>query len=129
MEKKIIKLTEADLHQIVEDAVQSIIKENNEDEGFFNNLKTGVNTFMNNKGIGDRFRDAKANYKTQGELDNISGLISQLTQLLRTRKISPDTTVAQLVGGEFNNNKFGTMSGMMNNRKQQLRNRGYKGSF
>lgn len=61
--------------------------------------------------------------------EQMSGLIQQLSQLLDARKISPQTTVAQLVGGKYNSNKFGTMSGMMNNRKAQLRNRGYQGQF
>ena len=61
--------------------------------------------------------------------DNMSNLVNQLSQLLDARKINPQTTIAQLVGGKYNNNKFGTMSGMMGNQKSQLRKRGYTGSF
>ena len=127
-----IRLTESELHYIVNEAVNTILQEEME-EGTWNNLKTGAKTFFNNggevKGLKDRWNKAKANYKTQGELDDMSGLIQQLSQLLDARKINPQTTVVQLVGGKYNNNKFGTMSGMMNNRKAQLRSRGYQGQF
>ena len=134
---KQIRLTESELHYIVNEAVNTILQEEME-EGTWNNLKTGAKTFFSNKsnndesgikGLQNRWKNAKANYKTQGELDDMSGLIQQLSQLLDARKISPQTTVAQLVGGKYNSNKFGTMSGMMNNRKAQLRSRGYQGQF
>ena len=128
---KQIRLTESELHYIVNEAVNTILQEEME-EGTWNNLKTGVNTFMNNNGAGGlkgRWNAAKQNYKTQGNLDNMSNLVNQLSQLLDARKIDPQTTVAQLVGGKYNNNKFGTMSGMMGNQKSQLRKRGYTGSF
>ena len=44
--------------------------------------------------------------------------------MLDARQISPDTTVAQLVGGKYNNNKFGTMTGMEANRRNQIKRRG-----
>ena len=133
---KQIRLTESELHYIVNEAVNTILQEQM-DEGVWNNLKTGAKTFFGDstkgetglKGVQNRWKNAKANYKTQGELDDMSGLIQQLSQLLDARKISPQTTVAQLVGGKYNSNKFGTMSGMMNNRKAQLRNRSYQGQF
>ena len=49
---------------------------------------------------------------------------SGLKQMLDARQISPDTTVAQLVGGKYNNNKFGTMTGMEANRRNQIKRRG-----
>ena len=44
--------------------------------------------------------------------------------MLDARQISPQTTVAQLVGGKYNNNKFGTMIGMTANRRRQISRRG-----
>ena len=77
-----------------------------------------------NSGLGQRFSNMKKNWNSQGELNNMNNLIAQLTQLLDSRKITPETTVGQLVGGRYNNGKFGTMSGMQANRKAQISNRG-----
>ena len=44
--------------------------------------------------------------------------------MLDARQISPQTTVAQLVGGKYNNNKFGTMTGMAANHRGQISRRG-----
>ena len=117
---KQIRLTESELHYIVNEAVKNVLYENMEDEGTWNNIKTGAKTFFGDstkgetglKGIKNRWKNAKANFKTQGELDDISGLTQQLAQLLNARKISPQTTVAELVGGEFRNGKYGTMTAM-----------------
>ena len=87
---KQIKLTESELHYIVNEAVNTILQEQM-DEGTWNNFKTGVKTFFG------------------------------------ARQISPQTTVAQLVGGKYNNNKLGTMTGMVANRHGQLKRRGYTG--
>ena len=127
-----IRLTESELHYIVNEAGNTVIQEQI-DEGMWNNLKTGAKTFFGDsskgatglKGIQNRWKNAKANYKTQGELDDMSGLIQQLSQMLDARQISPQTTVAQLVGGKYNNNRLGTMTGMVANRKGQLNRRGY----
>lgn len=135
-ERNIVRLTESQMHQLITESVMQIINEMQSedgemDEGFLDRLKTGANTFFGrDKGsLGKRWNNAKANYRTQGELDTYSDLIKQLSDLIDQRKISPDTTVAQLVGGKYNNNKFGTMTGMVGNRKTQLRNRGYTGKF
>ena len=45
-------------------------------------------------------------------------------QLIDARQISPQTTVAQLVGGKINNNRFGTLSGIEANRRGQISRRG-----
>jgi len=137
MEKKknIVKINESQLMDIVKESVKNILKENamNEcgemeeglDEGFFNNLKTGTKTFFqkSGKGLKDRFSDAKKNFATQGEYDELSDLTAKLSDLLDKRKINPNMTVGQLVGGKYNNNKFGTLSGMINNRKTQMNHR------
>lgn len=129
MEKKLIRLTESDLHRIVKESVESIIAENDMDEGWFgdkwNQTKSAVGTAFNGGGnFGQRLQNAKKNWGTQGDLNNINNLRQQLIQLLDDRKISPQTTVAQLVGGKYNNNKFGTMTGMAANRMGQISRRG-----
>lgn len=40
MEKKTIRLTEAELHQIIAESVKNIIKENSTDEGMWDTMKS-----------------------------------------------------------------------------------------
>lgn len=44
--------------------------------------------------------------------------------MLDAHQTTPQTTVAQLVGGKYNNNRFGTMTGMAANRRGQIKKRG-----
>lgn len=135
--KQTIRLTEANLRNMIQEAVEDAINNGELDEGFWNQLKTGANTFMNKKGktgsfvtnMKDKWNAAKANYQTQGELDGMNDLINKLSQFIDAGQIDPNTTIAQLVGGKYNNNKFGKMTGKMNNRKAQLRQRGFSGDF
>lgn len=137
MEKNTIKLNEEQLKTIVAESVKRILSEGNfneEDleEGWFgdkwNQAKTAANTFTqktdSGMGFKDRFNAAKKNWNVQGQLNDISNLQQALIQLLDTKKISPNTTVAQLVGGKYNNNKFGTMTGMAANRRGQITRNG-----
>ena len=130
MNKKLIRLTESDLHRIVEESVANILSENEIEEGWFgdkwNQTKSAVGTAFNKDGgsMGQRLQNARKNWNTQGELNGMNSLQQQLTQMLDARQISPQTTVAQLVGGKYNNNKFGTMTGMAANRRGQISRRG-----
>ena len=54
----------------------------------------------------------------------MQGLIKQLSQFIDAGEIDPNTTIAQLVGGKYNSNKFGRMSGMIGNRQSQISRRG-----
>ena len=130
MNKKVIKLTESDLHRLIMESVEAALNENEMEEGWlgdkWNQTKSAVGTAFG-KGGGDfsqRFQNAKKNWNTQGNLNGINNLRQQLTQLLDARQISPETTVGQLVGGKYNNNKFGTMTGMAANRRGQISRRG-----
>jgi len=121
MAKEVIKLKESELRKMVSDVIRESL-----DEGLLNKSKSAVGTFFG-KGNGnffDRLKGAKKNWDSQGELDDINGLRAQLTKLLDDRKITPETTVGQLVGGKYNNNKFGTMSGIAANRQAQIKRRG-----
>ena len=141
MSKNTIKLNETQLKNVVEKSVAKIIKEmfseepinddmaegceeGDMDEGFFNNLKTGAKTFFKNSGgLGDKWNAAKKNFSMQGEYDQLSSLKQQLSDLIDKHMINPNTTVAQLVGGKYNGNKFGTMTGMIGNRQAQMNRR------
>ena len=131
--KQIIRLTESDLHQIIEESVLQILNENDMEEGWFgdkwNQVKTAGNTLLKEGegSLGQRFQNARKNWSTQGDLNGIANLRKALIDLLDKRQISPQTTVAQLVGGKYNNNKFGTMSAMVANRKAQIGRRGGQG--
>lgn len=125
-----IRLTESELQNIIEESVRRVIAENMEDEGWFGNkwnqTKSAVGTALNGN-VGtfkQRLTNARKNWNSQGELNGMNNLVQQLSQLLDARKISPQTTVAQLVGGKYNNNKFGTMTGMAANRRRQISGRG-----
>ena len=127
---KPMQLTEKDLHFLVENAVQAYLTENGMDEGLWNQLKTGANTmFQKNTsgqpmGIKNRFQRAKSNFQTQGNLDNLSSLKQQLEQYIDSGQLNPQMTIAQLVGGKYNNNKFGRLTGQMGNMKSQISRRG-----
>lgn len=131
MEKKSIRLTESELHSLIKEAVESVIKESDElEEGWFgdkwNQAKSAGKT-MFQKGdlnLKDRFKNASKNWNTQGELNNINNLASQLSAFVEAGQLNPNMTIAQLIGGKMNNNKFGRMSGMAANRKSQINKRG-----
>lgn len=131
--KQTIRLTESELRNMIQNAVnEALDNEQGElDEGFWNNLKTGANTFMNKGGgnLKNRWDNAKKNYNLQGELDGMQDLVSKLSQYIDAGQISPQMTVAQLVGGKYNNNKFGKMSSQVANRKSQMRKNGFSGNF
>ena len=131
MNKKPIKLTEQDLHFLVENTVQAYLTENGMDEGWFgdkcNQTKTAANTmFQGNKGAGlkQKFNNAKQNWNTQGQLNGLNNLKQQLEQFIDSGQLNPQMTIAQLVGGKYNGNKFGRMSGMIGNRQSQISRRG-----
>ena len=128
--KQRIKIKESDLNRIVSESVQRVLMENEMEEGWFgdkwNQTKSAASTAFGreNGNIRQRFQNAKKNWNTQGDLNGLNNLRQQLSKLLDTKQISPNTTVAQLVGGKYNNGKFGTMSGMAANRKGQIGRRG-----
>ena len=131
MNKKPIKLTEQDLHFLVENTVQAYLTENGMDEGWFgdkwNQTKTAANTmFQGNKGAGlkQKFNNAKQNWNTQGQLNGLNNLKQQLEQFIDSGQLNPQMTIAQLVGGKLNNNKFGNLSAKMANRQGQISRRG-----
>ena len=131
MDKKPIRLTEQDLHFLVENTVQAYLTENGMDEGWlgdkWNQTKTAANTmFQGNKGAGlkQKFNNAKQNWNTQGQLNGLNNLKQQLEQFIDSGQLNPQMTIAQLVGGKLNNNKFGNLSAKMANRQGQISRRG-----
>jgi len=124
-----VVITESELHDLVNESVKLYLREM--DEGWlgdkWNQTKTAANTmFQGNKGggLGQRFNNARKNWNTQGQLNNLNNLKQQLEQFIDSGQLDPQMTIAQLVGGKYNNNKFGRMSGMIGNRQSQISRRG-----
>lgn len=132
--KQRIKLTESQLHQLIQDCVNESLREREREEMDENWLKDKVNqtrsaikTFTNrdkDASMYQRFSNAKKNWNSQGELNGFQNLRDQLSQYLDAGQIDPQTTVAQLVGGKYNGNKFGKLTGQIANRRAQISNRG-----
>lgn len=128
-----IRLTESQLHDIIRESVYNVLNENEVEEGWFgdkwNQVKSAYNTATQNGGedgmsMRDRFSAAKKNWNTQGELNGLNNLAQQLSQFVDAGQINPQMTIAQLIGGKYNNGKFGRMSGMTANRRGQISRRG-----
>lgn len=128
-QKQTTKLSYSELTKLINESLQKILNENDMEEGWFNDkwkqAKSSVGTAINAQGnIKQKFNNARQNWNTQAELNNISNLRQQIMQLIDSRRINPQITLAQFVGGAYNNGRFGTMDGMANNRKRQIQKRG-----
>ena len=128
-QKQTTKLNYSELTKLINESLLKIMKEEYVVEGWFNDkwkqTKSAAGTVMNAQGnIRQKFNNAKQNWNTQGELNNISNLRQQIMQLIKAKKIKPQLTLAQFVGGAYNNGRFGTMDGMAMNRKRQIQKRG-----
>lgn len=127
-------LNEQDLMALVNESVKRVINEaiqNGElDEGWFgdkwNQIKTGANTLAQggDMSLKDRFGAAKKNWTSQGELNKINNLSAELSKFVEAGQLNPNMTIAQLIGGKINGNKFGRMSAMAANRRSQISKRG-----
>ena len=135
---KIVKLNGEQLNNVIMECVQEVMRENPEmvDEGFIDNAVQGVKSFFGNGAAGannaqnqtlrsngngglnlkKRWNAAKTNYNMTKENDKIDTVINYLQDLVEKGQVKPEMTVAQLVGGKMNNNKFGTLTAMRNNR-------------
>ena len=124
--KQTIRLTESELRGMIEMSINEAMQDENWVADKINQGKSAVKTMFNKEGgdFGQRIKNAKKNWTAQGELNDIGNLRKQLEDLVDKRAINPNTTIAQLIGGKYNNNKFGTISGMMNNRKGSIKRRG-----
>lgn len=132
MERQVVRLTEEQLHNIISESVQMILSENEQEEGWFgdkwNQVKSAYQTATQDNGVDfkKRMQNVKKNWNTQGQVNNLSNLINQLTQLVQQNKIDPQITVGQLVGGKYNQGKVGKLTLMRGNRKGQISRRGGK---
>lgn len=119
--------------QSMESDIQSMIDELGEDcgldEGLIRNLVSGAKSFAG-KGTGaekfanmrqadgfslerlkKRFAAAKQGFQSQKRFDELGSVISELQSLVDAGKITPDTTVGQLIGKK---GRFGKLTAMQN---------------
>ena len=122
-----IRLTESQLNDLIRESVYNVLNEEDMEEGWLNNkykqgkqaLKTAFQN-SDNMSIRDRWNNAKKNWSNQGELNNINDLIQSISEFVDNGEIDPQTTIAQLIGGKYNNGRFGRMTGKAANRRNQI---------
>lgn len=95
--KKVVRLTESDLHRIVESSVYSILKENIEDEGVFGNIWNGIKGVAQGTAsqVGQQYQNAKANYYAS-QADGMNDQIEKKKQELETQKQKIQAQIDQL---------------------------------
>lgn len=127
-----IQLTEQDLHFLVENAVKIYLKENSEDENNWfgdkwNQTKSAYSTATQDggeqgMGLMDRIKNAKKNWKTQGELNDLNNAIETLYKYVHSGKLKPNMTVGQLFGVKDKTN--GYLGQVMSGKQRAIANRG-----
>lgn len=128
--KQTIRLNESELNRLIEHSVKQVLRENEEDEGWFgdkwNQAKSAWSTATQSgdKSLGQRFNQARQNWNTQGDLNGLNNLMQQLSDFVDNGQLNPQMTIAQLIGGKYNGGKFGRMSAMIGNRRSQVSRRG-----
>jgi len=101
-------------------------------EGFISNVTQGAKSFFGNGDAGKeksgdfrhngglnlrkRINAAKTNYQMTKEGGKINDVIQFLENLVANKQLSPQMTIAELIGGSLNNNKYGRLSAMRDNR-------------
>lgn len=132
------QLTEAQLRQMIQESVEQAIN-----EGFWDNLKMGVNTFTGYSGqdsgsmignLKNRYKAAKNNYQLQGQWDDMNNIAQSLVQLVRSGKVDKNMTIGQFLGIQLGKKKDGGTGklGYMDSalgRIQTSMNRNINGNF
>lgn len=111
MAKQLIRLTESDLQNIIEESVTRILSENEECEGLWNQIKRGAQSFMGRNANGGsevpsnadqptynmrgRWNAARSGYKEQGRIDSNNANLETLNAL--AKKFGEDATIGQII--------------------------------
>ena len=125
MSKK-ITISESELHDIIFEAVNNYMVNEDMEEGFFNNLRAGWNAGKNAKvdqhkgepkdaagmiqnNLSQRFNAAKKGFGLQKNYTRMTNLKQELQQLVQDGVINPKQTVQQLLAnfGGFGQAKAG----------------------
>jgi hypothetical protein len=128
-----MKIKESELKEIISECVQEVLMENQQEEGlrdfgqgvasFFGRGEAGSNNNKNKElrqngglNLNKRFKAAKTNYQMSKESRQINDVIAFLEDLVSKKQLTPETTIADLIGGKLNGNKYGRLHGMRDNR-------------
>lgn len=112
--KQTIRLTESELRGMIEESVRQMIAEGEMEEGFFGNLKAGVQSaFGRGQGseqakadragkrgglnLGKRWNAAKEGYKQQGVIDNLDNIKKTLEDLIFKGKLDTNMTLGEFL--------------------------------
>lgn len=125
------KYIQESVDKVLNEAMEHMpnVEENTEEEGFIDNLKTGAKTFFSNNpkyqqdSISNRWQRAKANYQAQNKIGNYRMIISQLAELVNAGKLNPEMTIAQLIGGKYNNNRIGRLNSFIGGQQSSINSR------
>jgi hypothetical protein len=136
-----VVLTESELHNLVNESVKIYLRENSEDEignplDYVRNkgrqMKAAVSSLTggkkdsagNSPTLRKRITNARKNWSTQGQLNDLNDAIEILYKYVNNGDINPNLTVAQLFGTKGKNGKMGQYLG---NLSSQITRRGGKG--
>lgn len=133
--KQKINITESELREMIINAINESMEES-ENEGFFNNMRAGVNAGVNGKidyhkdpnskdavsqlanNWGQRFGNFKQGYNLQKQNSKMDKLKQDLKQLVDDGSINPNQTVQQLIAN------FGGLSNIKANNQRQAKKMG-----
>ena len=127
-EKNKIQLTENELCDFISECVEKSLIEEGWIGDKWNQVKAATTTALGGKenSLKGRFNNARAGWQAQGDLSYYNNLIAALSQLVDSRKINPNMTIAQFIGGSYNNGRYGTLTGIADNRVSKIKSLGGK---
>lgn len=126
--KSSIQLTENELCDFISECVEKSLIEEGWLGDKWNQVKAATTTALGNNDatLKGRINNARNGWQAQGDLNYYNGLISQLSQLVDSRKINPNMTIAQFIGGSYNKGRYGTLTGIADNRASKIKQLGGK---
>lgn len=134
--KKHMKITEKELHNLISECVQEVLMENQQDELSFGQIGAAGSTLFGkgNGGIRERLGKSIQNFKTQGELEELANINNSLMKFVKNKQLDPNITISQLIGitsyqdqdgnTQYKKRGFGKLTGAIGNRQSQISKRG-----
>lgn len=104
-----IRLTESQLHHVIEESIAQVLMENEMEEGLWNQMKSGFNGFMGTNGkqqatprLGNmqwknRFKSAISGFQNQGKLDDSNELTNDILGAMEHFGVTKDEPIAKLL--------------------------------
>lgn len=129
------QITESELRNVIRNIISEEIENGNINEAFWNQMKTGVNSFFGNSptrknvekndtptmNLRQRAKAGYNNYRLQGQQDNIKKAISQIVSICQKYNIPTNKTIDELsnFGGGLQQ-RMATQSSQMKNNVQNI---------